>query len=167
MKKEYWVVGAIIVVLVLVGGYLGRHKIRALLSGTASSPTSQTTGSSLYGTTPTATPSGSTTTGDVVSTKTGANGAYLVASNGMTLYTFDKDTKGVSNCSGTCASTWPSYTTTSQPSSMPQNLAVITRSDGSMQYTWKGMPLYYFSGDSKPGDMNGDGVNGVWHVAKP
>ncbi len=166
MKKSYLIIGGVIIVLILVGGYLGRHKIRALLSGSPSPVVTNQTPGNTYGTAPTASPSAQV--GNVVTTKTGGpNGSYLVGVNGMTLYTFDKDVKGVSNCSGSCATTWPPYTTTVQPTSMPTNLAVITRADGSMQYTWKGMPLYYFSGDTKPGDTNGDGVNGVWHIVKP
>ena len=42
----------------------------------------------------------------------------------------------------------------------------MTRKDGAEQWAFKGMPLYYWAGDSKPGDTNGDGVGGVWHVLK-
>ena len=49
----------------------------------------------------------------------------------------------------------------------PDNIEVITRADGSSQTTFQGWPLYYFAGDNEPGDINGDGVNGVWFVAKP
>jgi predicted lipoprotein with Yx(FWY)xxD motif len=45
--------------------------------------------------------------------------------------------------------------------------AVITREDGSKQWTYKGKPLYYWAKDSKRGDTDGDGVKGVWHTAKP
>jgi predicted lipoprotein with Yx(FWY)xxD motif len=45
--------------------------------------------------------------------------------------------------------------------------AVITREDGSKQWAYKGKPLYYWVKDTKPGDVSGDGVKGVWHTAKP
>jgi hypothetical protein len=41
------------------------------------------------------------------------------------------------------------------------------RSDGSSQVTYGGWPLYYYSGDAAPGDVNGQGVNGVWYVVSP
>ena len=91
----------------------------------------------------------------------------LKASNGMTLYTYDKDTKGVSNCTGACATAWPPYTVSgTAPSPMPAHLGTITRADGSTQYTWDGMPLYYYVKDKDSGDTYGDGVGGVWHVVK-
>lgn len=96
-----------------------------------------------------------------------AKGTYLADFAGMTLYTFDKDTKGVSNCSGNCATLWPPYTSGATVESMlPANITVITRTDGSKQFAWDGMPLYYYSKDTKAGDINGDGVGGVWHIAK-
>lgn len=93
-------------------------------------------------------------------------GQYLTDIKGMTLYTFDKDSNGVSNCTGNCATIWLPYTAASQPASMPQNTTTIKRAEGSWQYAYKGMPLYYYKSDLKPGDTLGDGVGGVWHVAK-
>ncbi|HKC04679.1 MAG TPA: hypothetical protein VKC54_02305 [Patescibacteria group bacterium] len=91
---------------------------------------------------------------------------YAVGSNGMTLYVFDKDTKGVSNCNGSCAGLWPPYTTSSTPT-LPTNVTLIKRADGSMQFAYKGMPLYYYAGDKNAGDTTGDGVQGTWHLVKP
>lgn len=86
---------------------------------------------------------------------------------GMTLYTFAKDTTNVSNCTGVCLQKWPPYVVNGQaPSNLEAGLSTFKRTDGSMQYTWKGMPLYYYFGDKKPGEITGDGVAGVWHVAK-
>lgn len=87
---------------------------------------------------------------------------------GMTLYTFDKDKVGVSNCTGSCITIWPPYTTSSNSATLPANMTTIKRADdGKMQYTWKGMPLYYYSKDTKSGDLLGDGFNGVWHIVNP
>lgn len=95
-------------------------------------------------------------------------GQYLTDFAGMTLYTFDKDTKGVSNCSGTCAVNWPPYTSgATAEKNLPANITVITRSDGSKQFAWKDMPLYYYASDTKPGQLLGDGVGTVWHIVKP
>lgn len=159
MKNYWWFIVLVLAVLVL--GYLGRHQIKSMLGLSSSSTPVQMTGN----TTQTATG----TSNNIYMTKTDATkGAYLADFNGMTLYTFDKDSKGVSNCNGTCAKTWPPYTSgATAQGTMPANITVITRSDGSKQFAWKGMPLYYFSGDSKAGDLNGDGVGGFWHIVTP
>ena len=88
--------------------------------------------------------------------------------NGMTLYTYDKDTAGVSNCTGGCLKAWPAYTSgATAQGSFPDGITVITRSDdGSKQFAWKGMPLYYYATDVKAGDITGDGVGNVWHIVK-
>jgi len=91
----------------------------------------------------------------------------LTGSNGMTLYTFDKDADGKSMCNGPCANNWPPlYATDSDKAS--GDFGIITRDDGKKQWALKGKPLYYWSKDQKPGDKTGDGfLNGAWHVAKP
>ncbi len=93
-------------------------------------------------------------------------GNYLTDMKGMTLYTYTKDTAGVSNCNGACLTIWPAYTTPSQTSTLPANISIIKRSNGTLQYAWKGMPLYYFAKDKNPGKTTGQGVGGVWNVAK-
>lgn len=94
-------------------------------------------------------------------------GSYVTAANDMTLYTFDKDSQNKSTCSGQCAITWPPYTVSGTvPTTLPAHMGTMTRDDGTTQYTWDGKPLYYYSGDKKVGDTNGDGIGGVWHVAK-
>ena len=102
-------------------------------------------------------------------TKTDATkGNYMTDFAGMTLYTYDKDTKGVSNCSGGCLAAWPAYISgATAQTTLPANITVITRSDGSKQFAWKGMPLYYYAKDKSVGDITGDGVGGVWHIIKP
>ena len=92
----------------------------------------------------------------------------LVGSNGMTLYTFDKDPAGggKSNCNGPCAHNWPPLMASAGDSSHG-DWTVITRDDGSKQWAHGGKPLYFWIKDQKPGDMTGEGFNNVWHVAKP
>lgn len=87
---------------------------------------------------------------------------------GMTLYTFDKDAagSGKSACNGDCAAKWPPLTAGAS-STGSGDYGVITREDGSKQWTYKGKPLYLWIKDQKPGDTTGDGVNNVWHTAKP
>lgn len=95
-----------------------------------------------------------------------AQDGVLVDPTGMTLYTFDKDPAGASACAGDCAKNWPPLTAAAeaQPSG---DFGLITRDDGSQQWTYKGKPLYYWAKDLKPGDRTGDGVKGVWHLAAP
>jgi predicted lipoprotein with Yx(FWY)xxD motif len=93
---------------------------------------------------------------------------YLADFAGKTLYVFDKDTPGISNCYNSCATTWPPYSSgATAQSQLPSNITVISRTDGSTQFAWKGMPLYYYTKDQSPGDTMGDGVGGIWHLAKP
>jgi predicted lipoprotein with Yx(FWY)xxD motif len=95
-------------------------------------------------------------------------GNYLTDFQGITVYTYDKDTAGVSNCDGDCAKTWRPYTSgATAQSSFPPNISVIVRTDKSKQFAWKGMPLYYYAQDKNPGDIQGDGVEGAWHIVKP
>ena len=93
-------------------------------------------------------------------------GKSLVDVNGMTLYTFDRDAKGKSNCNGQCASLWlPLIADTDAKAS--GDFSFVTRDDGRKQWAYKGKPLYTWSKDTKPGDVTGDGVNSVWHIASP
>lgn len=92
----------------------------------------------------------------------------LTGSNGMTLYTFDKDTagSGKSTCNGPCATNWPPLYVMDGESA-GGDYGIVTRDDGKKQWAFKGKPLYYWIKDQKPGDKTGDGVNNVWRVAKP
>ena len=91
----------------------------------------------------------------------------LVGPQKMTLYTFDKDTTpGKSVCNGPCATNWPPLAASADANAQG-DWSVITRDDGSKQWAFKGKPLYHWVKDQKPGDKTGDGVNNVWHVARP
>lgn len=92
----------------------------------------------------------------------------LTGSNGMSLYTFDKDTagSGKSVCNGPCAANWPPLMAAAD-AKMVADYTVITRDDGNKQWAYKGKPLYFWVKDSKPGDTSGDGFNNVWHLARP
>ncbi|MBF5094876.1 hypothetical protein F1643_10660 [Azospirillum sp. INR13] len=95
-----------------------------------------------------------------------AMGPVLTDAKGMTLYVFDKDTAGKSACNGPCATNWPPLTAPASAKPMGK-YTVVTRDDGSRQWAYDGKPLYTWAKDAKPGDTTGDGVNNVWHVAKP
>lgn len=89
----------------------------------------------------------------------------LTDANGMSLYTFDKDTAEISNCNGACATLWPPLLA-KDGEQKPKSYTRITRNDGSLQWAFNGQPLYTWVRDTKPGDTTGDGVKGVWHLAK-
>lgn len=90
----------------------------------------------------------------------------LVSTGGMTVYTFDKDVadNGKSACAGPCTGLWPAVVTTDTNLKAPYGS--IKRDDGTMQLTYKGKPLYMYSGDKKPGDATGDNFKDIWHAAK-
>lgn len=99
-------------------------------------------------------------------------GSILVGPNGMTVYTFAKDTPGVSNCTDKCATAWPPLTVKSADSlvsgvNLPGKFDTITRADGTRQVTYNGMPLYNFSQDQAIGDTTGEGVAKVWYTVVP
>ena len=95
-----------------------------------------------------------------------ARGKALVDLNGMTLYVFDRDGKGKSNCNAQCAITWlPLIADTDAQAD--GSFSFITREDGRKQWAYKGKPLYTWAKDGKPGDATGDGVNNAWHLASP
>lgn len=88
----------------------------------------------------------------------------LESGSGQTLYTYDPDgSTGKSECSGPCAAVWPPYAADAGAAANA-DFSVLTRADGTPQWVCRGHPLYLFAGDAKPGDKDGDGVNGSWHV---
>jgi predicted lipoprotein with Yx(FWY)xxD motif len=96
------------------------------------------------------------------------DGSMMLAdAKGMTLYTFAKDTAGVSNCNDNCAKNWPPLMAAA--AAMPVgDWTIVTRADGTKQWAYKGMPVYGWIKDAKPGDMTGNGVgNGAWKTAVP
>jgi predicted lipoprotein with Yx(FWY)xxD motif len=108
----------------------------------------------------------------VVAKPVGSIGTVLVASNGMTVYTFTQDVKdsGKSACNTGCITTWPALTvasgaTPSGGTGVTGKLGTITRDDGTVQVTYNGMPLYFFKNDKAPGDSNGVYQN--WEAVKP
>ncbi len=109
--------------------------------------------------------SSNTSAKPVVQTKTDSKvGQYLADSNGKPLYTYNQDTDNTSNCTGSCLSNWPAYKA-STTASLPANVGTITRSDGTVQYTYNKKPLYYFTGDSTS-SVTGNGIEG-FSVATP
>jgi predicted lipoprotein with Yx(FWY)xxD motif len=101
--------------------------------------------------------------------KTTKIGGVTVLANakGFTLYWFAPDTSTTSKCNGSCAAFWPPMKgPATAGSGVTGKLATIKRSDGSVQATYNGHPLYTYKGDTAPGQAKGNGLNlsgGVWH----
>lgn len=115
-----------------------------------------------------------TTSAAAVDLKTASSsaGEIVVDGKGMSLYFFTKDVKdsGTSACTDACLAAWPPlFTESATPAAegVTGTLGTITTPDGKQQVTLNGMPLYYFAKDTKPGDILGQGVNGVWYLASP
>ena len=98
-------------------------------------------------------------------------GRILVDGKGRTLYLFEADKPNVSTCAGACASIWPPDTSTGEPVAIngasAVKLATIAGPGGKREITYNGWPLYYYAGDSKPGDTTGQGLDqfgAKWYV---
>jgi len=96
-------------------------------------------------------------------------GQILADARGLTLYAFDKDeaTKPQSTCNGDCAVTWPPLVVEGSATGDGIDAALLgsaPRENGTTQVNVNTWPLYTFSGDQAPGETNGQGVGGVWHV---
>jgi predicted lipoprotein with Yx(FWY)xxD motif len=94
-------------------------------------------------------------------------GATVITdAKGMTLYTYDKDTKGaaMSSCAGKCAQAWPpAYASSGAAAS--GDFTLVKSADGKDMWAYDGMPLYGWIKDKAPGDTTGDMVGNVWHTA--
>ena len=101
--------------------------------------------------------------GTVKSTDIGGK-MVLTDANDMTLYIFDKDTAGVSNCYDTCAEKWPPLFA-EETAAAEGDFTIVDRTDGTKMWAYKSMPLYYWVEDMAAGEIKGDGVGGVWHLA--
>jgi predicted lipoprotein with Yx(FWY)xxD motif len=97
-------------------------------------------------------------------------GRYLTDIKGMTLYVYQKDSAGKSDCLGECLTKWPIYyrsVVAARDGLNARKFRKFTRTDGKKQTTYKGRPLYYFVGDTVEGEMNGQGVDDVWFIVAP
>jgi predicted lipoprotein with Yx(FWY)xxD motif len=103
---------------------------------------------------------------NTVKTATIAGVTVLTSSKGFTLYSFAPDTSTMSKCNGTCAQSWPPVTGPVTAAGVTGTFGTIKRTDGSVQATFDGHPLYTFVGDTAPGQNKGNGLNaagGLWH----
>lgn len=91
---------------------------------------------------------------------------YTDSAKMMTLYTFDKDEAGKSNCYDKCAVNWPPYLADASAAAEGE-WTIVDRTDGAKQWAYEGKPVYFFIQDKVSGDVNGDGKgDGTWHVIK-
>jgi predicted lipoprotein with Yx(FWY)xxD motif len=156
------VVGALVGVAVLALAACGSSSS----SGSGTSPTSQEAAGA-----PSTSASGSGAA-TVMAASNGKLGSILVDGAGNTLYTLTRGGRAIA-CTGPCLTAWPplllaSGATSATPGAGVSGLATTTAVGGT-QVTENGIPLYHFSGDSNPGDANGDGISsfgGTWHVVK-
>ena len=128
----------------------------ALVVGCSSSGTSSSGGSSGQA----APAAGSLKTANI------GGATVLTNSKGFTLYSFALDTPAASRCNGTCAANWPPVKGSVTAPGVKGTFGTIKRSDGSIQATFNGHPLYTFTADTAPGQAKGNGLNafgGVWH----
>jgi|SRR5271166_6802644 len=113
------------------------------------------------------TPAGQASSGTALKTATISGATVLTNAGGFTLYWFAPDTATKSNCNGSCAQIWPPVKgPVTAGAGITGTLGTITRSDGTVQATYNGHPLYTYTADTAPGQASGNGINasgGVWH----
>jgi len=158
--------------LAAAAGVISLGLLAAACGSSASS--SPGAGSSSPAATPASSSSSSAAASGSVQIKTASTslGTILTNTGGFTLYWFAKDTSTTSNCSGSCAVYWPPVIGTPSAASgvtLTGTLGTIKRSDGSMQATYDGHPLYTYKGDTSPGMTSGNNLNvsgGLWYAVK-
>jgi predicted lipoprotein with Yx(FWY)xxD motif len=134
--------------------------VLAACSSAATSSTSGSSGAGGAGSSPAAAAAGG------LKTTTIGGATVLTSAQGFTLYSFAPDTSTTSKCTGTCAQNWPPVHGPATASGVGGTFSTIKRSDGSVQATFDGHPLYTFVGDTAPGQNKGNGLNaagGLWH----
>ena len=131
-------------------------------------------GSTTAGSAAAATPASGSATATVIESHGGSAGSFLTNGSGRAVYLWAADSMNKSTCSGACAGAWPPVTTTGKVTAADgaksADLGTITRSDGSKQVTYDGHALYYFAGDSGPGQTHGQGSDSFgakWWLVAP
>ena len=156
-----------------------KPKLSLSLTGTAllalilaGCSTATTTPSSAPSSTPSSAPAAASAAGTDLTVATTGLGKIVVDGKGMTVYFYDPDkaNSGFSACKGQCAAVWPALApSTASPTfkGISATVGKIGGTDGGMQITINGRPLYTYSGDSSPGNTNGQGIEGIWYVVSP
>ena len=111
-------------------------------------------------------PQAATSGGSLQATAIGGT-RVLTNSRGFTLYLFAPDAATTSKCYGSCAAYWPPVKgPVTAGTGVTGRLGTIRRTDGSLQATYNGHPLYTYIGDSTPGQASGNKLNlngGLWY----
>ena len=153
---------------------LGVPVAAGLLAAACGSAVSQTSGSQTSGAQPAGShPASPKTSATVIASHSGSGGTFLTDS-GRSVYLWVADGMNKSNCSGACAGAWPPVMATGKLTASggvkPSDLGTIARSGGGKQVTYNGHPLYFFAGDSGPGQTNGQGSDSFgakWWLVAP
>lgn len=155
--------GALLVALLLI---LAACQSSASPSASGAAPSESP--ASVPSSAPTENPTGSPAAGLSLTIQQTSEGDTLAGQDGLTLYTNSDEVDGTIHCDTGCVGNWPPLTgTVDAGDADAAMLGTITRPDGTEQVTYNGYPLYYFTGDSAPGDATGQGLGGVWFIAAP
>jgi len=153
-------VAAVALVAIVVAG-CGSSNNKSATAASSTNAGSSTTASSSSG-------------GTTIKTGHSSVGTFLVDGQGRTLYLFEADKPNVSKCAGGCLTIWPPFTAKGKPTVSggvsAGKVGTAKAPDGTTLVTYNGHPLYFYSGDQGPGDMNGQGLNqfgAKWYVVKP
>ena len=105
--------------------------------------------------------------GPLISSLVDQTGNLVITDSfGRSLYVFDRDSVGASNCNAKCAEVWPPYLLVSGEEPIlvgNPDLSAIQRESNLVQLAYKGRPVYTYMSDRAPGDVKGDGLGNVWH----
>jgi predicted lipoprotein with Yx(FWY)xxD motif len=152
---------------------LGVPVAAGLLVAACGSAAAQSSGSQSSGSQASAPASSGTASATVIASHAGSGGTFLT-DGGRAVYLWNADAMNKSNCSGACAGAWPPVMATGKVTASngakPSDLGTIARSGGGRQVTYNGHPLYFFAGDSGPGQTNGQGNDGFgakWWLVAP
>jgi predicted lipoprotein with Yx(FWY)xxD motif len=173
MRNRWWAApGAVAAVAFLAA--CGSSGSSTGASGSSNSTPAASASSPAASASAAAAPAGkpSTSASGITTAKT-SKGTVLVTAQGFTIYQFAIDTSTMSKCYGKCATFWPPVIgkpTMAATSNLTGKFGTIKRTNGQLQATYNGRPLYLFAGDTKPGQVNGNGVNtsgGLWYAETP
>ncbi len=173
-EKVGW---AVVVFIIVVGGIYWWSMMQTTApANTGFTPATSTQGAEVSTSTPGTSSAGETIIGNNLALGTdskASRGTYLVGYSGMAVYKLAKDTASTSTCYDACAQTWQPYIIGSGDNinnlqaGINGAVGTTTRTDGTIQLTYRGHPLYFYSSDSTSSDTKGQGIGGVWSIVKP
>ncbi|SRR6266566_8904482 len=174
VSRRAWCTVLMVVTLVMFLAACGSNTGSSASGGTTPTSSGSGNGGGRYGSGGGATPTASGT-GSLIKTATatvnGTSKTILTNAQGLTLYYRTSDVPPSTVCSGGCAGAWPPLLvsgsgTPTSATSLPGKLTIVADANGN-QVEYNGHPLYTYSGDTGPGQTNGEGVAGVWHACTP